>query len=58
MRKENRSMSNTIIYTDNLVKTYRRYKKQEGICGIIAPFSAITCAVWKRGLRHYNSAGS
>lgn len=36
MRKENRSMSNTIIYTDNLVKTYRRYKKKEGLRGSIA----------------------
>lgn len=36
MRKENRSMGNTIIYTDNLVKTYRRYKKKEGLRGSIA----------------------
>lgn len=35
MRKENKSMNNTIIHTDNLVKTYRRYRKQEGICGSI-----------------------
>lgn len=28
-------MNNTIINTDNLVKTYRRYKKQEGIRGSI-----------------------
>lgn len=36
MRKENKNMNNTIIKTDNLVKTYRRYKKQEGIRGSIA----------------------
>ena len=36
MRKEDRNMNNTIINTDNLVKTYRRYKKQEGIRGSIA----------------------
>lgn len=36
MRKENRSMGNTIIYTDNLVKTYCRYKKKEGLRGSIA----------------------
>lgn len=29
-------MGNTIIYTDNLVKTYRRYKKKEGLRGSIA----------------------
>lgn len=29
-------MNSTIINTDNLVKTYRRYKKQEGIRGSIA----------------------
>lgn len=29
-------MNNTIIYTDNLVKTYRRYKKKEGLRGSIA----------------------
>lgn len=26
--------------------------------GVVALFSAVTCAVWKRGLRHYNSASS
>lgn len=36
MGKENKSMNNTIIYTDNLVKTYRRYKKKEGLRGSIA----------------------
>lgn len=36
MRKEDRNMNNTIINTDNLVKTYRRYKKPEGIRGSIA----------------------
>lgn len=36
MGKENKSMDNTIIYTDNLVKTYRRYKKKEGLRGSIA----------------------
>lgn len=29
-------MNNTIIHTDNLVKTYRRYKKKEGLRGSIA----------------------
>lgn len=28
-------MNNTIIHTDNLVKTYRRYKKKEGLRGSI-----------------------
>ncbi|MDE7274246.1 MAG: ABC transporter permease [Lachnospiraceae bacterium] len=28
-----------------------------GVC-VVVLFSAVTCAVWKRGLRHYNSASS
>ena len=34
-------MNNTIIKTENLVKTYRRYRKREGIGGSIA-------SLWKR----------
>ena len=34
-------MNNTIIKTENLVKTYRRYRKREGIRGSIA-------SLWKR----------
>lgn len=29
-------MNNTVISTENLVKKYRRYKKQEGLRGSIA----------------------
>ena len=35
------NMNNTIIKTENLVKTYRRYRKREGIRGSIA-------SLWKR----------
>lgn len=41
LRKEWRTMNNTIIKTTNLVKKYRRYKKKEGISGSIA-------SLWKR----------
>ncbi|MDE5866878.1 MAG: multidrug ABC transporter ATP-binding protein, partial [Lachnospiraceae bacterium] len=34
-------MNQTIIKTENLVKTYRRYRKREGIGGSIA-------SLWKR----------
>lgn len=34
-------MNDIVIHTENLVKTYRRYKKAEGLCGSIA-------SLWKR----------
>lgn len=40
-KKGNQSMDHTVIYTDNLVKKYRRYRKREGIAGSIA-------SLWKR----------
>lgn len=39
--KESHTVNHTIIKTNNLVKTYRRYKKREGIRGSIA-------SLWKR----------